>query len=82
MSEAPRRRCRSCRVVGLVGLVTRDAREDFGTRLGYRLPEGRQAYARYYQNAIDVPRPETEALERLGYGEGAAASHPYAHCCA
>ena len=29
--------------------------EIFGTRLGYRLPEGREAYARYHDNAIDVP---------------------------
>ena len=28
--------------------------EIFGTRLGYRLPEGREAYARYHDNAIDV----------------------------
>lgn len=39
--------------------------EIFGTRLGYRLPEGREAYARYYDNAIDVPGPETEALAGL-----------------
>ncbi|GAB1833995.1 carbon-nitrogen hydrolase family protein [Achromobacter xylosoxidans] len=39
--------------------------EIFGTRLGYRLPEGREAYARYYQNAIDVPGPETDALAAL-----------------
>lgn len=36
--------------------------EIFGTRLGYRLPEGREAFSRYYQNAVDVPGPETEAL--------------------
>jgi nitrilase len=39
--------------------------EIFGTRLGYRLPEGREAFSRYYQNAIDVPGPETEALRGL-----------------
>lgn len=39
--------------------------EIFGTRLGYRLPEGREAFARYYDNAIDVPGPETEALADL-----------------
>jgi nitrilase len=33
--------------------------EIFGTRLGYRLPEGREAFARYYDNAIDVPGEET-----------------------
>ncbi|BEG78490.1 carbon-nitrogen hydrolase family protein [Achromobacter xylosoxidans] len=45
--------------------------EIFGTRLGYRLPEGRQAYARYYQNAIDVPGPETDALAALSQRTGA-----------
>jgi nitrilase len=39
--------------------------EIFGTRLGYRLPEGREAFARYYDNAIDVPGSETEALAEL-----------------
>jgi nitrilase len=39
--------------------------EIFGTRLGYRLPEGREAFARYYNNAIDVPGEETEALAEL-----------------
>lgn len=39
--------------------------EGFGTYLGYRLPEGREAFERYYNNAIDVPGPETEALAGL-----------------
>jgi nitrilase len=39
--------------------------EIFGTRLGYRLPEGREAFARYYDNAIDVPGAETDALAAL-----------------
>lgn len=39
--------------------------EIFGTRLGYRLPEGREAYARYFDNAINVPGPETDALVAL-----------------
>ncbi|MBV8621355.1 MAG: carbon-nitrogen hydrolase family protein [Curvibacter sp.] len=39
--------------------------QDFGTYLGYRLPEGRQAFERYHQNAIDVPGAETEALAGL-----------------
>jgi nitrilase len=39
--------------------------EIFGTRLGYRLPEGRQTYADYFDNAIDVPGPETDALAEL-----------------
>lgn len=46
--------------------------EIFGTRLGYRLPEGREAYARYYQNAIDVPGPETDALAALSQRTGAS----------
>jgi len=42
--------------------------EIFGTRLGFRLPEGRAAFADYYANAIDVPgavgyfRPATPNL--------------------
>jgi nitrilase len=36
--------------------------ETFGTHLGYRLPEGREAFARYYGNAIDIPGEETQAL--------------------
>ena len=39
--------------------------EIFGTRLGYRLPEGREAFARYHTGAIDVPGPETQALAEL-----------------
>ncbi|MCY1512943.1 Nitrilase [compost metagenome] len=46
--------------------------EIFGTRLGYRQPEGREAYARYYENAIDVPGPETEALAGLSQRTGAS----------
>ena len=46
--------------------------EIFGTRLGYRLPEGREAYARYHDNAIDVPGPETEALASLSQRTGAS----------
>lgn len=38
---------------------------DFGTRLGYRLPEGRDSFAEYYANAIDVPGPETKAIAGL-----------------
>jgi len=42
---------------------------DFGARVGVRSPEGRQAFRRYFESAIDVPGPETEALA------GAAARH-------
>src|SRR5450759_3567357 len=40
---------------------------DFGARVGMRTPEGRDDFRRYYDSAIDVPGPATEAL-------GAAAS--------
>ena len=46
--------------------------ETFGTQLGYRLPEGREAFARYHANAIDVPGPETEALVQLSARTGAS----------
>jgi nitrilase len=46
--------------------------EIFGTRLGYRLPEGREAFARYYDNAIDVPGEETQALADLSARCGAS----------
>lgn len=39
--------------------------EIFGTRLGYRLPEGRERFARYFAEAIDVPGEETAALAGL-----------------
>ncbi|HEY3287673.1 MAG TPA: carbon-nitrogen hydrolase family protein [Gemmatimonadaceae bacterium] len=46
--------------------------ELFGTHLGYRLPEGRDAFAHYYGNAIDVPGPETAALADLSQRTGAS----------
>ncbi|WP_165678179.1 carbon-nitrogen hydrolase family protein [Metapseudomonas otitidis] len=46
--------------------------EIFGTRLGYRLPEGREAFARYHANAIDVPGAETDALAALSARTGAS----------
>lgn len=45
--------------------------EIFGTRLGYRLPEGREAFQRYYENAIDLDGPEVEALAGLSARTGA-----------
>ncbi|MFQ6592288.1 MULTISPECIES: carbon-nitrogen hydrolase family protein [Pseudomonas] len=45
--------------------------EGFGTLLGYRLPEGREAFARYFANAIDVPGAETQALAELSARTGA-----------
>jgi nitrilase len=38
---------------------------DFGTRLGYRMPEGREAFAAYHANAVDLDGPEVEALAGL-----------------
>ena len=46
--------------------------EAFGTQLGYRLPEGREAFARYFANAIDVPGAETQALAQLSARCGAS----------
>lgn len=45
--------------------------ETFGTRLGYRLPQGREAFAAYYENAIELPGPETEELADLSARTGA-----------
>ncbi len=39
--------------------------ETFGTQLGFRLPAGRDEFAKYFANAIDVPGPETDALAGL-----------------
>ncbi|NOL50336.1 carbon-nitrogen hydrolase family protein [Pelistega europaea] len=44
----------------------------FGTYLGYRLPEGREAFAQYHANAIDVPGPETDELAALSQRTGAS----------
>ena len=46
--------------------------ESFGTRLGYRMPEGREAFARYFDNAVDLPGPEIEALAGLSARTGAS----------
>lgn len=43
----------------------------FGTRLGYRLREGREAFGRYHAAAIDVPGPETAELAALSRRCGA-----------
>jgi len=43
----------------------------FGTRVGYRLPEGRQAFADYAANAVEVPGPETTALAAISARTGA-----------
>lgn len=43
----------------------------FGTHLGYRLPEGREMFARYFAEAITVPGVETDALAGLAARTGA-----------
>lgn len=45
--------------------------EHFGTRLGYRLPEGREAFARYHANAVDLDGPEIAELADLSTRTGA-----------
>lgn len=45
--------------------------EIFGTRLGYRMPEGREAFARYHANAVDPDGPEIAALAALSARTGA-----------
>ena len=46
--------------------------ESFGTRVGYRLPEGREAFARYVDDAVDLPGPEMEVLAGLSMRTGAS----------
>ncbi|WP_200626941.1 carbon-nitrogen hydrolase family protein [Pseudomonas sp. LAM2023] len=43
----------------------------FGTYLGYRLPEGREAFQAYFANAVDVPGAETDELAALSERTGA-----------
>lgn len=45
--------------------------EDFGTRLGYRMPRGREAFASYYANAVDLDGPEIAQLASLSTRTGA-----------
>jgi len=45
--------------------------EHFGTYLGYRLPQGCEAYARYFDNAIAIPGPEVDELAGLAQRTGA-----------
>lgn len=45
--------------------------EIFGTYMGYRLPEGREAFQHYFANAIDVPGIETDELADLAQRTGA-----------
>ena len=45
--------------------------EDFGTRLGFRMPEGRERFSRYYDNAVDLGGEEIEELSALSARTGA-----------
>jgi nitrilase len=45
--------------------------ESFGTRLGYRMPQGREAFARYYENAVDLDGPEVAEIAELSTRLGA-----------
>ncbi len=44
---------------------------DFGTRLGYRLPEGREDFKRYYDNAVDLDGAEIAELAEFSQRTGA-----------
>jgi nitrilase len=39
--------------------------ESFGTQLGFRREAGRDSYRRYFENAVDLPGPESKALAAL-----------------
>lgn len=43
----------------------------FGTYLGYRLPEGRKEFVEYFKQSIEVPGPEILQLEGLSKRTGA-----------
>lgn len=45
--------------------------QDFGARVGWRTPEGRKEFRRYYEGAIDVPGPETARLTEAARAAGA-----------
>jgi nitrilase len=45
--------------------------ERFGTQLGFRTSEGREAFARYHDNAVDLDGPEVTALAGLAARTGA-----------
>jgi nitrilase len=42
----------------------------FGARLGMRSPEGREEFRRYFDSAIDVPGPATEAIGTAAHDAG------------
>jgi len=43
---------------------------DFGARVGSRSPEGRDTFRRYFESAIDVPGPATDALAKTAKANG------------
>ena len=45
---------------------------DFGVRLGYRTPAGRDAFRRYWEQAVDLDGPEVAALAALAGSIGCA----------
>ncbi len=46
--------------------------ETFGAQLGFRVPEGREAFREYFNNAIDLDGPEVAALAELSARTGAS----------
>lgn len=45
---------------------------DFGVRLGYRMPAGREAFRRYWEQAVELDGPEVAALGELAGSIGTA----------
>lgn len=45
--------------------------EGFGTLLGYRMQEGREEYARYFNEAVTIPGPELDVLAEFSAETGA-----------
>ena len=43
---------------------------DFGARVGSRTPDGRKLFRRYFENALDVPGPETRRLGEAAKAHG------------
>ncbi|MCP4753060.1 MAG: carbon-nitrogen hydrolase family protein [Proteobacteria bacterium] len=43
---------------------------DFGARVGFRSPEGREDFRRYYESAVAVPGPATEKLGKAAETAG------------